>query len=442
MSRTRSAIALFIGVLVPSSDVLAAEVAAVAVVDVAQEASVALHAEISGALVESGRTVLDRAATQASIGAFLKGKSLLDATDDDIAVLRTQTGVDQLVVVRLLSADAAEKVKVFQIRAYSKDGAPRVRVKSAADTPELAKTMSLAVAEILPAQPAVSATPAIGAVAPAPAAGVASAAPRVSQTSDTSVSPDIEKGSLTVSTQQVTTERDEKGEVKKVTTNEASATSGLNGNVGLSVSSKTLTRKEPASSAETFGLTVGGGGIFSDSFVIGIATLGFRARSLQGQFPGADGGFLNALDLAFEIDGSLGGAAMSVPGTPRVSVDPRTRRVTTTPGVSQTKFLGFGGGQAFLEVAYNLTYFSSMNPQTLEQGGFGIRLGAMGGGRVNAQLEGSGSPQLSPLVGPVLGLEFPTYNVGTAALSSIAFNAIVIPLPSALSVFGSLGFMF
>ncbi len=234
-------------------------------------------------------------------------------------------------------------------------------------------------------------------------------------------------------------------------TTEHAAISLAHGGIGLEASSKTVTRvKDPPSSVFLAGVTLGGGGVlihsgsgsYATNAVVGLGTLGLRLRSINGKFPGAQGGILNAFDLALEVDGQAGGAAMSVPGTPNVSFNARTGQVTTTPGRSQTQFFGFGGGQAFLEATYLFTYYGAMNPQSLAQSGFGFRLGAMGGGRMNAQLSGGGSPQFSPIVGPVIGLEFPDYNAGTASLSSISFNAMVIPLPGALYAFGSLGFLF
>jgi hypothetical protein len=209
--------------------------------------------------------------------------------------------------------------------------------------------------------------------------------------------------------------------------------------LGVTLGRETRTRvKSPIDGSTNLGLSLGGSVFLSDAATSLLASAGLRARSISGQFPGAEGGTLSALDLAAEVGLLFGVQSFDTPSFSSVAL---RRAAVLESGYTPPdgEAVGADGGEgasdasalamlrAQAELCYLWTKFEPMNPETLEQGGFGFRVGLSVGATF---VEGG---DVSPSIGPVIGLEFPEYNAGTATFSSESVTALVVPVAGAIS---------
>ncbi len=75
-------------------------------------------------------------------------------------------------------------------------------------------------------------------------------------------------------------------------------------------------------------------------------------------------------------------------------------------------------------LGYTWLNFSPRNGDSLRQGGFGIDLGV----KVGAQyIKPDGQAMFSPIIAPNFGIEFPSWNPGTASFSAVSIDFLVIP---------------
>ncbi len=235
---------------------------------------------------------------------------------------------------------------------------------------------------------------------------------------------DLEAGKVSLEKETRTVQRGADGSVEKVKTSKVGVSASGDKGLGVGFSEEQVERvKEPVDGSTNFGLTLGAGVSLSDTITILTASFALRLRRISGQFPGAEGGTLSALDMAAEAGAMVGKVDVDYSGLGRFA--------------PESESTGFLAARGQLELAYLWTRFQPMDPATLVQSGFGVRLGVMGG----AQLEVTRDGSLSPTIGPLLGLEFPTYNAGTAKFSSVSINAIIIPI-GGLSAFASMNLTF
>lgn len=194
------------------------------------------------------------------------------------------------------------------------------------------------------------------------------------------------------------------------TTSSGGPSIGVDG-AGFSARSERLRRlPEPPSFTGSIGLNLSGsfnGGEISSAF----GGAGLRWRGLAGHLPGPEGGGLIALHIGLNAD-FLGGALIGRGGRPLFA------------------FTGTG------ELGLVLGSFGALDDATLQQDGVAFRIGISAGGTVIPDL---GS---SPNVGPLIALEFPKYNAGTAHCSSFAINVMVVPGAGGVSVSGGIGWQF
>ncbi len=250
--------------------------------------------------------------------------------------------------------------------------------------------------------------------------------------------PTAAGGATSASAGRASTEvrRDATGAVREVTERSSGAELGAGG-VGVGFSSETLKRVQaPPSTPATTGILLGGSLLFGDTISGQLGSFSLRFRNVYGQFPGVDGGPLHAFDLAVNL-GAVAGRTITEVEVPRLvgtTIQTELQSIETT----------IAGGQATLELAYLFVSFGAMDPESLRQRGFGLRVGVQGGARMELVVSegGGGEPEISPIVGPILGLELPGYNAGTASFSSVSVLVFVLPLPSLLSASASLALDF
>jgi hypothetical protein len=315
---------------------------------------------------------------------------------------------------------------------------PIAQPPSAALAPALAQTP----------QPGAVSAPAIVEAAPPSAASPPSVAPSEVVTSRVDPGLDLEAKRVSVEKETQTVKRGEGGRVEAVETSRVGVSASGDGALGVGISQERVERvKEPVDGSTNFGITLGGGGSFSDLVTIATGSFALRVRHISGQFPGPEGGTLSAFDVAVEAGGMAGVVSVDTSGfagfglTRQPVIDYDYQKTGGSGGSSgageSSDSTAFYGGRGQLELAYLWTRFSAMDPATLKQSGFGFRLGVTGG----VQVEGSRGGSVSPTIGPLLGLEFPSYNAGTAHYSAVSFNAMIIPI-GGLSAYGSLNITF
>ncbi len=146
-----------------------------------------------------------------------------------------------------------------------------------------------------------------------------------------------------------------------------------------------------------------------DVTIYGYAFQGGLRTMFGGQFPGPKGGGWSG--FGFEVMGGFqgGGGKISAGG---MEVDYEQATVSASAGAG-----------------YQYLSFGTMDPSTLQQGGFGLFLGYRVGGAANFTTTTVGDNETtddstSVSHGPVLTLSFPKYNAGTAKLRRWTITAM------------------
>ncbi|MCC7385132.1 MAG: hypothetical protein IT384_25015 [Deltaproteobacteria bacterium] len=130
----------------------AAEEVALALVGLGTSDTQAIRAAVEERIAGSELHLVDAAATRASLRAFL-AKPIERASAAEIRSLMRQMGVGELLLLRQISREAAEKVVVFQVQVFAGDEEPRVRVQSVSAAPEvMAKAVASLLVDLLPRQ--------------------------------------------------------------------------------------------------------------------------------------------------------------------------------------------------------------------------------------------------------------------------------------------------
>ena len=160
----------------------------------------------------------------------------------------------------------------------------------------------------------------------------------------------------------------------------------------------------------------------------GGASLGFRYLDPWGDFPGPDdpGGGRHCL--------SIGGSALLTVISLAVEAD----------GVGPVESMEMRSTFGYLElgamVGYTFLSFGALDPQTLEQSGWGVTLGLQVGASKSISFEEDAeSTDFQKTIRPVLGLELPSYNPGTGDISTFNITGLVDPSSSSFSVILALG---
>jgi hypothetical protein len=216
----------------------------------------------------------------------------------------------------------------------------------------------------------------------------------------------------------------------QVTKTQSSLGSVPGGGLSAGYTEETLKKRVAIpSSVGSVALSLAGIGIFGDTFNAGGGGVDLRLSRLWASFPGESGGSFVGFSLGARLSGfALAGSSnVVVPGFGSFSNDILLFR-----------------GEAAAEAGLVIMGFGAMNPETLEQHGFGVRLAGFAGASLGVQsIDGvSGEPEVSPVYGPLLALEFPSYNAGTADYSAFSIFGLVIPTGSSVTVSGSLSFAF
>ncbi len=162
---------------------------------------------------------------------------------------------------------------------------------------------------------------------------------------------------------------------------------------------------------QTWGLSwVGAFNDYADAQLFGVTST-IRRINPKGDFPGPEGGTVNALDLRFGVGFQLGKVDVTIP-------DPYGGASTTSTSII-TMFQGWGGiGLARLR-------YGELDKETKQQNGRGFDLG-LNLGVQSFRIDGTSTP--SPLIAPNIGFESLKYNAGTAKFVNQTFNFMVIPV--------------
>ena len=176
----------------------------------------------------------------------------------------------------------------------------------------------------------------------------------------------------------------------------------------------------PVGSVNLFHISLGYSGVLikdASNNKLGGITMGWRHLDPSGDFPDEEGGSRSCFDYRLDF-GGFGGTSTQAysSGGPQ---GPSIQTATAT----------MLGGTASMSFMYTWLTLGPRKPGSSKQGGFGINLGAKLGGAVS-MLSGSGQLRLTPLFGPEIGVEFPSWNPGAGAFSSFGFNMFVVPWPS------------
>ncbi|MCE7929673.1 MAG: hypothetical protein DYG91_14435 [Chloroflexi bacterium CFX7] len=146
-----------------------------------------------------------------------------------------------------------------------------------------------------------------------------------------------------------------------------------------------------------------------DVTILGYNVQGGLRTMFGGQFPGPEGGGWSGVGL--ELMGTFGGGAGKIDAA-GTEVDYEQATVSANVGAG-----------------YQYLKFGSMDPKTLQQGGFGLFLGYRVGAAANFTTTKVGDKETtnddtSMSHGPVLTLSFPKYNAGTAKLRRWTITAM------------------
>ncbi|MCC6900560.1 MAG: hypothetical protein IT377_16395 [Polyangiaceae bacterium] len=148
-----------------------------------------------------------------------------------------------------------------------------------------------------------------------------------------------------------------------------------------------------------------------DVTLTGYSLQGGMRLMVGGQFPGPEGGGWSGLGL--DVIGTFqGGFGKADAGGSEVEYE--------QAGISGSATAG-----------YQYLSFGSMDPKTLEQGGFGVFLGYRVGGAVTTTKSTVGDMENEDTTtgvahGPALTLSFPKYNAGTAKLRRWTISAMAL----------------
>lgn len=186
---------------------------------------------------------------------------------------------------------------------------------------------------------------------------------------------------------------------------------------GLSFSERRVVRlTEPADSA----LAVTWSMLYSETIArssgssIGGVGLGGRYLDPLGHFPGTEGGVVHAFSAEVGVLGMLGGTRS----------DEQNIGIVHIP--ASLSSLGLIRGSVTL--GYTFVYFFASKDGGSQQG-IGFKVGVEGGASLSfTSFNGTTNTSVSPLIGPALGLELPSYNPGAAKVTFTSINAIVIPI--------------
>lgn len=409
--------------------------------DVSVDAQVA--AEIGARLRQRGYEPLPSSAVTASLQR-VGGYSTGDATADPAVLERVRVDAGAAVLVRVSRMSGGPDWVGAGVSVLTERG--NATTSAVAKFDQARDKLADAAISLLPSSPQRAAAPA-SAPQPVPPARAAAAPPPdpklqgAQNRSDADVSLREQRADASF---QRDCARDPTQEICK---QEGRAQIGPGG-LRAGFSQETVTRvKEPPSSSFDFAIDgsftygklefefplPGATSTIESEFYGGGVSLGVKILT-GGRFPGTGGGswFGLFIDPAFSVSGA--GGQMTIPGF-------------TVSGirVSESK-QGYGmlllnGGVAL--GAQWLT-FGSMDPETLEQVGFGVNAGyriGMQGSQVYFE-GGSGDFTTAFSHGPVLGLSFPFYNAGTASLSRAYVQGMILPSGDMLIVTVAAGYAF
>lgn len=240
-----------------------------------------------------------------------------------------------------------------------------------------------------------------------PFSATARAPATADRTGDADLDVDFTTGDVTYTEKETVVKRDADGHVVSVESTESSIGTQSKG-LALGVQKEKLTRKKAGDGpGGAFMLSLGYTGIFGDASAHQ-GLMGMTGRIFLGDFPGEEGGGVSTFELTLGGDGVIGGGSGGMRG-------------------SLSGKVGLG---------LLLGSFEPMNPNTLLQGGFIFRLGGFAG----AQLAFGNGTDVSPVYGPLIGLEFPTYNPATAKYESFSIFGLILPLPGAFTLSLNMGF--
>lgn len=239
---------------------------------------------------------------------------------------------------------------------------------------------------------------------------------KTSHQTTSSVSPDLLEGAVAFEKSEVRTTRDASGAVTAIERTTSSADlSG--GGATLALKTEKVERLPAPPSAVSGGaFSLSFGGAFGSDLTMLMGTVGGRWHVFGGTLPGPDGGGMAGIDFA--TDFSIGASHMSF------ETDFFTTETTSfvTRSVAELSF-AFGG-------------FSAMNSGDLKQAGVALRLGGFAGVTTSLATSDEAELDVSPTYGPVLALEFPSYNAGTTEYSSTSASLIIIPIEPVTVLFG------
>ena len=215
---------------------------------------------------------------------------------------------------------------------------------------------------------------------------------------------------------------------------------GANGKVGLGYSKETVTRvKEPGSSSVNFNLDAGGQLVFvkiqdQSSTLFGAQADLSIPMLFGGKFPGKEGGGWFGIKLEPYVGFSYATGSFTVPSVQGYG-----------GGTAQINMLAWTvGGRALLQYMH----WGKLDEKTLKQSGFGVVAGGSFGAQGTTSTlsqNGQSSPATSSTdssLGPEFGFTFPSYNAGTAHLSSTNILFLVLPTGAATIFMVSAGFSF
>ena len=236
---------------------------------------------------------------------------------------------------------------------------------------------------------------------------------------------------------------------KSQTTNDYSLGKG-----GIGFSTETITQNtEPIDSASFMTWSLGYNGSFSDNSTSNglLVGLGFRNLDPSGFFPGPEGGSRGALDTRLSANLML--QATSIDFGSSFSYDDSSD--SSSMSFTNVNLLAQGG------LAYTSISFDPLDEETMTQSGFAWSIGLGLAATINVS-NGSDSSDddddyssssdfSSPSSGyepdavsfapvPIVGIEFPTLNPGTASLSSFQISGFILPIGGlnvALNIGGS-----